>query len=216
MHVFVRLLCPSVPKWKWDLSPFVRLIHCVCVCVRVRVCASLHRAALVKSPSFSLSLWSQMGNDLVASRGILVPLLIPLQDKWAHTHADVHTYTRTMPETLFPLKINGPSNAANAIAAKFGAPAGTMQRDFHVVSANNWICPQFGSDEARFLPSRTHPPPHRHALPSLCLCFPPLLFFLLFSPYAAFLSLFPSFFSFASHLLSQFFCWHLQDGPPPL
>ena len=118
----------------------------------------------VSEISPSLCLWSQMGNDLVASQGVLVPLLIPLQDKWAHTYTHIHVQRL---RRSFPSKINGPSNAANAIAAKFGAPAGTMRRDFHVVSANNWICPQFGSDEARFLPStplctHTHTRTHTH------------------------------------------------------
>lgn len=124
-----------------------------------------------------------------------------------------HTYTRTMPETLFPLKINGPSNAANAIAAKFGAPAGTMRRDFHVVSANNWICPQFGSDEARFLltpapsptnvlPSPSLPSPFYCSVHKLNLCFS--------------LASFSLPFLFSSHPLSQFFSSTYKMHPSSL
>lgn len=91
------------------------------------------------------------------------------------THTHTHTYTYTHVQRLrrsFPSKINGPSNA---IAAKFGAPAGTMRRDFHVVSANNWICPQFGSDEARFVTPSSPSPTRTHTRRPACLRLFPLI-----------------------------------------
>lgn len=177
-------------------------LHWYIVHMHACVCDSVWDSAQgsVSEISPSLCLWSQMGNDLVASRGVLVPLLIPLQDKWAHTYTHIHVQRL---RRSFPSKINGPSNAANAIAAKFGAPAGTMRRDFHVVSANNWICPQFGSDEARFLT----PPPHTHKY-SLSLPFPLWFFFLLSSLSHISLSfslLSPFHFSFLLCPQSQFF-----------
>lgn len=187
-------------------------LHWYIVHMHACVCDSVWDSAQgsVSEISPSLCLWSQMGNDLVASRGVLVPLLIPLQDKWAHTYTHIHVQRL---RRSFPSKINGPSNAANAIAAKFGAPAGTMRRDFHVVSANNWICPQFGSDEARFL---SPPPPHTHKF-SLSLPFPLWFFFLLSS--LSHISLFlPSFsFPFLFSTLSSvsIFLRHLENAALP-
>lgn len=110
----------------------------VCVCVR---------AALVKSLSVSDPRWVMIWSPPGASS---FPCSFPCKiNELAFPpspphHIHIHIQGR---RHLFPSKINGPFNAANAIAAKFGAPAGTMQSDFHVVFANNWICPQFGSDE---------------------------------------------------------------------
>lgn len=91
-------------------------------------------------------------SSLSHSCSLSLSLSISISHKHTHTYEHVGCLRRS-----FLSKINGLSNAANVIAAKFGAPAGTMQRDFHVISTNNWICPQFGSDEARFLPFTPSP-----------------------------------------------------------
>lgn len=138
------------------------------------------------------------------------------------THTHTHTYTHTHVQRLrrsFPSKINGPSNAANAIAAKFGAPAGTMRRDFHVVSANNWICPQFGSDEARFVTPSSPSPTRTHTRRPACLrLFPLILRFIALS--LSCMSLSSAFFSL-SHFCCSFLpvsilLRHLQHAPSPL
>lgn len=188
-------------------------LHWYIVHMHACVCDSVWDSAQgsVSEISPSLCLWSQMGNDLVASRGVLVPLLIPLQDKWAHTYTHIHVQRL---RRSFPSKINGPSNAANAIAAKFGAPAGTMRRDFHVVSANNWICPQFGSDEARFL--FPPPPAHTQILSLTAFSSLVLLFIVIAKPhFSLFLPSFSFPFLFSTLSSVSIFLRHLENAALP-
>jgi len=138
---------PSRPQMKMRFVSFCyidTLCTCIYVCVCVCVWGALHRVALVKSLSVSDPRWVMIWPPPGASS---FPCSFPckinelfLSLSLPHTHTHTHTYIHIRIQRLrrsFPSKINGPSNAANAIAAKFGAPAGTMLSDFHVVSANN-------------------------------------------------------------------------------
>lgn len=143
--------------------------------VPVPVCECV-REALVKSLSVSDPRWVMIWSPPGASS---FPRSFPSKiNELAPTTTTTYIYTYKAGDAYSPPKINGPFNAANAIAAKFGAPAGTMQSDFHVVFANNWICPQFGSDEGGATAQTwvyTHTHTHTH-----CLGYPVVIHFFSF------------------------------------